>query len=194
VPIDIPPLPPETVDAIRRAVSATGRFPQRLSGELSLTSPHRIFTVALEALAGDDRLVDAAEFAGWRALLEEDGRVVAAVEVPTPQRGTGAALVNRGPFAPSTVSALTMAERHELVASDRFELRLLRVNALYVVALWLHAAEAAADVFVPLAPAPAPLRAETAYESPSFENELAEMARPVLSTYQAADRPDELGS
>jgi hypothetical protein len=194
VPIDTPPLPPETVDAIRRAVSATGRFPRRPRAGLSLSSPHRIFTVALEALAGDDPLVDAAEFVGWRALLEEDGRVVAAVEVPTPQRGTGGALVNRGPFAQSTVSALSTAERHELVGADRFELRLLRVNALYVVALWLHAAEAAADLFVPLAPAPAPLRAETAYDSTSFENDLSEMARPVLSTYRAADRPDELGS
>jgi hypothetical protein len=194
VPIETSPLPPEAVDAIRRAVSATGRFPRRPRGELSLTSPHRIFTVALEALAGDDRLVDAAEFVGWRALLEEDGRVVAAVEVPTAHRGAAGALVNRGPFAPSTVAALTTAERHELVASDRVELRLLRVNALYVVALWLHAAETAADVFVPLAPAPAPLRAETAYESASFEKELSEMARPLLSAYQAADRPDELGS
>jgi hypothetical protein len=194
VPIDTPQLPPEAIDAVRRAVSATGRFPRRPRGELSLTSPHRIFAVSLEGLAGDDRLVDAAEFAGWRALLEEDGRVVAAVEVPTAQRGAAGALVNRGPFAQSTVTALTTAERQELVASERVELRLLRVNALYVVALWLHAAEAAADVFVPLAPAPAPLRAETAYESATFEKEVSELARSVLSTYRAADRPDEAGS
>jgi hypothetical protein len=194
VPIDTPQLPPEAVDAVRRAVAATGRFPRRRRGELSLTSPHRIFEATLEGLAGDDRLVDAAELVGWRALLEEDGRVVAAVEVPTAQRGPAGAVVNRGSFAQSTLTALATAERQELVASERVELRLLRVNALYVVALWLHAAEAGADIFVPLAPAPAPLRAETAYESAPFEKEVSELARSVLSTYRAADRPDEAGS
>jgi hypothetical protein len=194
MPIVTAELPPEAIDAIRRALSATGRFPRQRGGALSLSSPHPIFTVALERLAASDRLVDAAELVGWRALLEENEQVVAAIELPGAEPGKGRALVNRGAFVESTVAALSTAERHERVASERVELRLLRVNALYVVALWLHAAEAAGDLFVPLAPAPPPLRAGTTYESTPFEAELSEMARSVVSVYRAAERPDELGS
>lgn len=194
MPIVTSQLPPEAIDAIRRAVAATGRFPRRPRGALSLSSPHPIFTVALDRLASGDRLADAAELVGWRALLEEDEDVVAAVEVPGREPGKAGAVVNRGPFVESTVTALTAAERHERVASGSLELRLLRVNALYLLALWLHDPEPAADVFVPLAPVPPPLRPGTAYESASFEEQLSEMARPVVAAYQAADRPDELGS
>jgi hypothetical protein len=193
VPIVTSQLPPDAIDAVRRALSATGRFPRR-GGALSLSSPHPIFTVSLERLAVGDRPLAGAELVGWRALLEENKRVVAAVELPDAVPGEAGALVNRGEFVQSTVAALTAAERHERVASERVELRLLRVNALYLVALWLHAAEGEADLFIPLAPAPAPLRAETAYESKDFEAELSEMARSVASTYEAAERPDELGS
>ena len=77
------------------------------------------------------------------ALFEEDKRVVAAVELPGAEPEKGGALVNRGAFVESTVAALTTAERHERVASQRVELRLLRVNALNLLALWLHAAEGA---------------------------------------------------
>lgn len=194
MPIVTAELRPEAIDAIRRALSATARFPRRRGGALSLSSPHPIFTVALERLAARDRLVDAAEMVGWRALLEENEQVVAAIELPGAEPGKAPALVNRGAFAESMVAALSTAERHERVASERLELRLLRVNALYVVALWLHAADAAGDLFVPLAPVPAPLRADTAYEGTPFEAELSEMARSVVSVYQAAERPDELGS
>jgi hypothetical protein len=194
VPIVTSQLPPEAIDAARRALSATGRFPRRRGGELSLSSPHPIFTVALERLAAGDGPLDAAELVGWRALLEEDKRVVAAVELPGAEPAKAGASVNRGAFVESTMAALTTAERHERVASERLELRLLRVNALYLLALWLHAPEGRDDIFVPLAPAPAPLRAETAYERKELEAELSEMARSVAELYQGAERPDELGS
>ena len=194
MPIVTTQLPPDAIEAVRRALSATERFPRRRGAALSLSSPHPIFTVELERLAAGDRPLEAAELVGWRALLEESKQVVAAVELPGAEPGKAGALVNRGAFVESTVAALTTAERHEQVASERVELRLLRVNALYVLALWLHGEEAEADLFVPLAPAPPPLRAESAYDRAEFEKELAQMAQSVAESYRAAERPDELGS
>jgi hypothetical protein len=194
VPIVTSELPPGALDAVSRALAATQRFPRRRGGALSLSSPHPIFTIPLDRLAASDRPFDTAELVGWRALLEEDKRVVAAVELPEAEAGKAGALINRGPFVQATVSALSTAERHERVASERLELRLLRVNALYLLALWLHAAEDAADLFIPLAPAPAPLQADIAYESTGFEAEISDMARSLASVYEAAERPDELGS
>jgi hypothetical protein len=194
MPINASQLPPEAIEAVRRALSATERFPTRRGAALSLTSPHPVYTVGLDRLAAGDRSLDAAEQVGWRALLEENQRVVAAVEVPNIEPGQAGALINRGAFAQSTVEALTAAEQHERVAAETLELRLLRVNALYVLALWLHPAEANTHLFVPLAPAPAPLEAGRTYDRGEFEAALAEMAKPVVAAYQAAERPGELGS
>lgn len=193
MPIVTSQLPSAALDAVRQALAASGRFPRRSRGAISLSTPHPVFSVPLERLAAGDRIADAATLVGWRALLEEDERVVAAVELPGPEPGTEGAVVNRGGFVESTVRTLRVAERHERADAERLELRLFRANALYLLAVWLHPSDAGDDLFFPLAPAPSPLRAETAYDSESFGAEVSEMARSIAAVYQTADRPDELG-
>ncbi len=193
MPIVTPELPPAAVDAVRRAVAATGRFPRRARGELSLTTPHRIFSAPLGQLAAGGRIADLAEPVGWRALLEEDQRVVAAIELPGRDTPGAGAVVNRGAFVDSTVKALHDAERHERAGAERLELRLLRLDALYLLALWLHPVGDGDDLYVPLAPAPPPLRAGDAYDSQSFEAQVSELARSTAAAYDSAERPDELG-
>jgi hypothetical protein len=193
VPIVTPELPSAALDAARRALAATGRYPRRPRGALSLTAPHQVFSVALDRLAAGDRIADVAALSGWRALLEEDERVVAAVELSGREPGRASAVVNRGGFVDSTESVLRAVERHPRADAERLELRLLRADALYLLALWLHAAEAGDDLFFPLAPAPSPLSAEKEYGSERFGAEVAELARSVGSAYDSADRPDELG-
>jgi hypothetical protein len=195
VPIIAPELAPDVLDAVRRALSATGRFPRRRGGALSLSLPHPVFTAGLEPVAAEKPLIETAELTGWRVLLEEDQAVVAAAELAVPDGDArSGASINRGPFVHSTVQALRMAERDKRVESARFEVRLLRVVALYVTALWLHSSETDSDLFIPLSPAPAPLSVDVAYDTPQFESDLAGMAKHVLSAYQTAARPDELGS
>jgi hypothetical protein len=195
VPIIAPELAPDFLDAVRRALAATGRFPRQRRGALSLTLPHPVFTAGLEPLAAEKPLIEAAELVAWRVLLEEDQAVVAAAElaVSDGDERSGAS-INRGPFVHSTVEALRTAERDQRVESARFEVRLLRVVALYVTALWLHSSETDGDLFIPLSPAPAPLRADAVYDTREFESDLAGMSKQVLSAYQTAARPDELGS
>jgi hypothetical protein len=195
VPLIAPELAPDVLDAVRGALSATGRFPRRRGGALSLSLPHPVFTAGLEPVAAEKPLIETAELTGWRVLLEEDQAVVAAAELAVPDGDArSGASINRGPFVHSTVQALRTAERDQRVESARFEVRLLRVVALYVTALWLHSSETDGDLFIPLSPAPAPLSADIAYETPQFESDLARMAKQVLSAYQTAARPDELGS
>ena len=182
-------LPSAAVDAVQRALAATGRFPRRARGALSLTAPHPVYSATLRRLAAGDRIADSAELVGWRALLEEDQHVVAAVELPE----RGGAVVNRGSFVESTVNALRRAENHERADAERLELRLFDASALYLRALWLHSLDGGNDLFVPLAPAPSPLRAEDVYESEPFEAEVSELARSTASAYESAERPDELG-
>lgn len=196
MPIVAAELPADALDSVRRTLSATGRFPRRRGGALSLSLPHPVFVVGLEPLAAERPLIEAAEFAGWRALLEEDKAVVAAAEVAVSDghAGQSGATINRGTFAHSMVEALRTVEQDKRIESARFEVRLLRVVALYVVAVWLYTSEPESDLFIPMSPAPAPFSAGAAYGTAEFEKDLAGMAKRILSAYQTAARPDELGS
>jgi hypothetical protein len=194
VPIVAPELPSAALEAIRGGIGASGRFPQRRGGALSLTLPHQVYTAGLEELAGGQDLTQALRLTGWRALVEEDRQVVAAAEVPTSIREPTGASINRGALVQSTVEALETAERHEPVTSEPFEPRLLQIPALYVTALWLHRSGEGDDLVIPLAPTPPPLTAGEIYDGPRFAEQVAAMARTVAAAYQAAERPDELGS
>jgi hypothetical protein len=193
VPIVTLELPSAAIEAVQRALAATGRFPRRAGGALSLTTPHPVYSASLEQLAAGERIADSAELVGWRALLEEDQHVVAAVELPGREPEGAGAVVNRGSFVESTVTALRGAENHERADAERLELRLFDASALYLRALWLHSLDGGDDLFVPLAPAPDPLRAETVYDSERFHAEVSALARATAAAYEAADRPDELG-
>jgi hypothetical protein len=182
------------LEAIRGGIGASGRFPQRRGGALSLTLPHQVYTAGLEDLAGGQDLTQALRLSGWRALVEEDRQVVAAAEVPASPGAPASASINRGALVQSTVEALEQAERHDSVLSEPFEPRLLQIPALYVTALWLHRSGEGDDLVIPLAPTPQPLTAGEIYDGPRFAEQVADMARSVAAAYQAAERPDELGS
>ncbi|MEP7309189.1 MAG: hypothetical protein ABJA98_27105 [Acidobacteriota bacterium] len=63
---------------------------------------------------------------------------------------------NEGPFVASTAKAIEAAERLPEVEAGNYELAVLRVPALYVIALWLKGAGAKPpdDIFILLEPAP----------------------------------------
>jgi len=152
-----------------------------------------VFTVGLDALAGEASLADKASPTGWRFLVEEAAEPVAAAEV---HDATGAAVpaqITEGQFVRSTADGLRAAEALPAVEESAFELRLLRVPALNLVALWLHAADSD-DLFVPLEPAPAPFEAHRSYPEPEFAEVAAELASSSLERHRTAERPDELGA
>jgi hypothetical protein len=78
--------------------------------------------------------------------------------------------------------------------SEPFEPRLLQIPALYVTALWLHRSGEGDDLVIPLDPTPQPLTTGEIYDGPRFAEQVADMAKSVAAAYQAAERPDELGS
>jgi len=184
MPIVASPPPAPALDALRRAaVPRRVRLPRRLAAlapapPVSLTAAQEVFTARLDALA-DGRGLDAAtDRTGWRMLVEHRGDVVAAAEVPVPaagDRSTPRGQMNRGPYVRSTVTAITSAEQEDRVRTSDFALRLLRVPALHLTALWLRGADGD-DVVVPLAPAPSPFEANRSYDAGEFAARAAELA------------------
>jgi hypothetical protein len=90
---------------------------------------------------------------GWRYLVTAGGQLVASAETTLAPDGTHeASQFTEGPFVAATDKAVKDVQRLPQLAAAGFELRLLRIPALYVMALWLHAP--ATDLLVPLAPSP----------------------------------------
>jgi hypothetical protein len=139
----------------------------RLEG-LSHSEPHPVFYVPLDALAAG-KLLDAATQASWRYLLVQDDAAIAEAELSAGRRGakgTGAKALEflgltQGPFTAATIEALGAAEQLPRVAAADYELRLLKVPAAYLVALWLHGAKD--DILVPMGDPPGGLKKNKAY-------------------------------
>ena len=75
----------------------------------------------------------------WRYLVEEAGAAVASAEVGVDAKGAVRGLdhVNEGPFVKATAAAQKAAAKLPQVRDGKVEARVIRVPALYVMALWL---------------------------------------------------------
>ncbi len=140
--------------------------------QLSLVAPHRMFTLGLDAATGTG--LAQAQPSGWRYLVADRGRVVASAELA--DDAGGSPLLNAGPFVSSTAAAIDALERIPEVAEGDFEMTLLKVPALYVVAAWLRGDRA---LIVPLEPVPSFLQAGRAYTEDEFVSALQEPAKRI---------------
>jgi hypothetical protein len=88
---------------------------------------------------------------GWRYYLghSEHAAPSAAAEVHGGPGEEMFAGINTGPFVRESITAIERAHSDQALPAT-YEPRLLRVPALYVVALWLHAVEHGDDVVIPL--------------------------------------------
>ncbi|HEX9274822.1 MAG TPA: hypothetical protein VGA51_00280 [Casimicrobiaceae bacterium] len=135
---------------------------------LSHSEPHPVFYAPLDALAGG-KLLDAATQLSWRYLLVQDDAAVAEAELSVGRRGAKRAGakpleflgLTHGPFTAATIEALAAAEQLPQVAAADYELRLLKIPAVYLVALWLHGAKD--DILIPMGDPPGGLKKNRPY-------------------------------
>jgi hypothetical protein len=171
---------PEVVETVRSHLSALAARPEfqgrgmALSepSELDLAVPHDVYSVGLDQLSAGASLQDA-EAVGQRFLVVDGDTPVASAEV-TPEGGDFQA--NEGPFVAATLAAIERAEEDPELSDGRYELRLLRIPALYLMALWLKDEDGEGDRVIPLDPAPEPLEAGRHYRPAELMDELARMA------------------
>jgi hypothetical protein len=190
----IAPKPPrQAVDAVHSTffeLNRNGAFRspalRSATGPLQLTEPHEVFTLGLDDLAAGKGL-DAARPTGWRYLVQEDDKVLASAESVAvgPANEHVFSAFNEGGFVTSSAIAIRSVREIPEVAQGGFELRLLNIPGLYVLALWLHSAEGKGDLLVPLAPSPVETPAGKPVAAAVLLKELADKARMPI---EAADR------
>lgn len=182
MPFQLPDAPTDSMDVLRAGLASVAKSAARaeaLGGSRSFeapSAPHPVFVLALEGVTR--REIGMARQVAWRYLLGAEGHAQQAAEIaPTDLGGLQFLGVTRGPFVESTDAAIAAAAERLGPDSASFELRLLRVPALQVNALWLVAkAGGTRNWMMPLAPAPEPLVARKLVEESAFMQVLYEMA------------------
>jgi hypothetical protein len=145
----------------------------RTAPNLAVAVPHRVYFVGFDDVVAG-RVFSAAQPTGWRYLLLDGDTARAAVEIIVNDDGAveGFSHVDEGPFVESMVAGMTFAEEFEASRRADYELRLLSVPSLYLVALWLHGDD---DVLVPLAPTPGGLDTQHAYTEEEILSSLSDL-------------------
>jgi len=155
---------------------------------LDVAVPHPVYAVGLEQIVQGE-LLSAASLVAWRYLLLDDQQVQCAVEVDV--RADDGQLnfshINRGPFVANSVQSITVAETLAPVQQNDYELRLLKIPGLYLLALWLHGPD---EIILPIAPSISGLVANVPYSESDLLTVLQPMAEARLSQ-EGIDLPDQ---
>jgi hypothetical protein len=166
-----------------KAFSKRGQFRTRALSQaqpraLNLTVPHPVYTLTLEDIV-QQRSLAVARTTGWRYLIQEGDSAIASAEVITDARGVVQTFsqFNEGPFVAATARTIVAAEEIPQVEDGVYELRLLQIPALYVMALWLKDAEGNRDLILPMEPMPNELEAGRSYTEAEFLAALEDLAQ-----------------
>jgi hypothetical protein len=168
--------------AINQPTTAAAAVADADPQNLATAAPHQVYFVGLRDLAAG-RLLAAAHLKGWRYIIFEGEQPLAVAELSGGGEALSFSNINRGPFVASTIEGVSRAEGLDEVRTEDFELRLLDLPGLYVVALWLHGAR---DLIIPLPPTRQGLEPFAVYEEAAVIERLRGPAERRLSS---DDRP-----
>lgn len=118
--------------------------------QLHLAAPHPVFDLTLDDVVAG-RGLESAHRCGLRLLVLAGDRAVAAVELVPGPGPLPVVHLQLGDLPEANAVALRSAESLAPVLARDHELRLLRISALHLLAVWAHGES---DILVPLAPAP----------------------------------------
>jgi hypothetical protein len=148
--------------------------------QLTTSLPHPVYDLGLDAIVAGKGL-EAAKLNGWRYVLEDGGKPFAFAELDG--GGQSFTSFNTGGFPAALCTAVRQAEQLDYLKTHDAELRVLRISALYVIALWL-CEQGVKDLVIPVAPVGHKLVAGRPYGADDFLDLLRSPAkRAADSTY-----------
>ena len=150
--------------------------------KIELASGHAVYNIGLRDLLSD-KPITAAPFTAWRFIVNAGASESAAAEtLQDPEQGIPTfASVNSGPFVAGTIAALKTLATDPAFTKGDWEGRMIRIPALYVMAIWAHEKKTGADLIRPTAPVPPYLDAAKTYTWPEFKAALQQPAKQKLA-------------
>lgn len=140
--------------------------------DVALALPHDVYSLGLDDLVRGATLDDA-RLVGRRFLVMAGENAVASAEIARDDGFTA----TEGPFVAGTARAVAVAEQDPATAEGNYEVRVLRVPALYFMALWLSGDSGEPDLVIPMDPAPEPFSPGERVSPDELMAHLAELAR-----------------
>ena len=142
-----------------------------------LHHPHVVYHLGLEGLVSGKGLRSATPVR-WAFLVGTGGAAAGIAEVTYDRQEFSQ--LNEGPYASGILDAIARAEDTKEIMEGDFELNVLRIPGIYVIALWLKNILTGENVFVPVAPAPRELEALRDYSEEEFMRVLRLLAGRAL--------------
>lgn len=152
--------PDKAVRAMTAALEALRTTPVagfRMETAPALRYPHIVYHLGLDDLASGKGL-EAATPVSW-------GHVAGAMLVEARYDTQELSQINQGPFAAGIANSVARIEGSQHVAGADFELAVLKIPGIYLLALWLRGNN---DTLVPVPPAPREFEPERFYNAPEF--------------------------
>jgi hypothetical protein len=188
--INMPTPPKESVQAL---VSTLQKLPSGPGGgraalsleddrslESSISYPHKVYNLGLKDIAGG-KGIEAAHFVSWRYLISQGARGTAAAEVNCDEKQKNQfSQLNQGAFAGGTLEEIRRVVDDPEFEKGSYELRVLRVPALYVIALWLADQQNHNDALIPIPPTNEALKPSQVYTPKQFIAVLRQPAQQKL--------------
>jgi hypothetical protein len=135
------------------AMGPPGLLLERRPEDLSYVDPHRNYIVALKDIA-KGKLLTVAKPGTWRYLIVDKNGGIGELEMSSSVDEHGDEVIERfvalhhSKAAKSTLDTLNTAESGGVVQGGDYELRFLKIVALYFDAVWFHAKNR--DVIIPI--------------------------------------------
>ncbi len=193
---------PDSIRVVRRAlsellgplpdVSSTSTAPN--DSPWSITAPHELFILSLEDV-NDAQVIDGARPVGWGFLVRRGERVIASVETARESNSAREIFAQLNHDTGNSIAdVFRRIESEEVDETGDFELRLLKVPALYSINAWMHdRSRPEADRIAPVAPVPFGLRSAWIYSKRDFEENLMRLANEArVAAPHVSDGPTNL--
>jgi hypothetical protein len=150
--------------------------------QIELSSGHAVYNIGLDELLSNKPLSDL-PLTGWRFIVRSGTPEAAAAEtLSAPGHGTPTfASVNSGPFVGGTIAALQSLATDPAFAQGDWEGRMIRIPALYIMAIWAHDKQTGNDLIRVTAPAPPYLDTAKSYTWDQFKAAVEGPAKQKLS-------------
>ena len=130
-------------------------------------APHKVYTILPEDIENGDDLANAKQV-GWRVFHLDDHETVIEGYCNENDESHEFGGFNQGPFVQGTRDVISLAEKLEETANDDFEVAMIRLPWIYVMALWLKHADPFNDIIIPFGPLHSEFTAGQRYTQQQF--------------------------
>jgi hypothetical protein len=150
--------------------------------QIEISSGHAVYNIGLDDLLSNKPL-SALPLTAWRFIVRSGTPDAAAAETLTDPQGSTPtfASVNSGPFVSGTIAALQSLATDPAFAKGDWDGRMIRIPALYIMAIWAHDKKTGADIIRVTAPAPDYLDTKKSYKWDEFKAAVQGPAREKLA-------------